>query len=143
MYLAIDPGAHPGFAFLKDDLSLLCCGTGEPISGGQIETVLAERPTIYPNSKASPENIITLAITLGKMLRRYEDMGCKIVLVEPRTWKGQIPKKQHHAAIRKQLRPDELAIVDACLKNTAAKWCEDAMDAVGLALYGRRMHIFR
>lgn len=140
-YLCIDPGSHPGWAVLDGDHKITGCGINTPPKY-KFDVVLAERPTVYPHSDVNPANIITLAITLGKMIRPYEDLGSKVVLVEPRTWKGQIPKKVHHPIIRKSLAAGELLVVDNCLKDIAKSWCEDAMDAVGLAVYGRKNRIF-
>lgn len=140
-YLTIDPGAHPGFCVLDDKLAIIGCGINAPPKY-KFDVVLAERPTCYPNQPEKWPSIVTLSITLGRMLRPYDDLGCKVVLVEPRTWKGQIPKSVHHKVIRQALPAGELLTIDNCLKGVAKSWCEDAMDAVGLAVYGRKNRIF-
>lgn len=141
MYLSVDPGEHAGFCVLDDDLSILGCGINAP-PREKYKVVLVERPTIYPHSGINPANIITLAITLGKIVGPLEELGARIKEVEPRTWKGQIKKPPHHRAIRKALPAAELAIVNEDLRGIRAKLQEDAMDAVGLAIYGRRMKLF-
>ena len=145
MYITVDPGAHPGWCIVNDSLAIVACGINKP-PRAEFKVVLVERPTIYPkgvsNKRVDPANIITLAITLGKLVNPLEELGAVIKEVEPRTWKGQIPKPVHHRTIRRDLPKSELLVVDTCLKGIADSWCEDAMDAVGLAMYGRRMKLF-
>jgi hypothetical protein len=147
MFLAIDPGEHPGYAVLSDKLELVWCGIQAPgspnITCFRPSVVLCERPTVYPKMKVDPANIITLAITAGKLVQPWLEAGAKEAWVEPRTWKGNIPKDIHHASIFSKLSTLEQDVVSRCLKGVAPTWREDAMDAVGLAMYGKRMHIFQ
>jgi hypothetical protein len=62
--------------------------------------------------------------------------------VEPRTWKGQIPKDIHHARIYASLSSVEQATVDRGLKGVRPKLREDAMDAIGIGLYARKAGLF-
>lgn len=147
MFLAIDPGAHPGWCVLNTDFTIKACGIGEAPEGprlnGAYEYVLCERPTIYPYSKVDPRNIITLAISAGDLTGLWRRKGSEIRWVEPRTWKGSIDKKSHHAAIIRALSPADQAAVSKCAaKVRSDKYLEDMMDAVGLAMYGKRMGLF-
>lgn len=145
MYLAIDPGIHAGWCALRGDLSLHSCGIGEAPEH-PYAVVLCERPTVYPYSRADPANIITLAINAGDRTGRWRRRGARVEWVEPRTWKGNIDKAPHHAAIVLSLAdlPHDLGVVRAgATEVKSKKYREDMMDAVGLALYGRRMHLFR
>lgn len=142
MYLAIDPGAHPGWAILSDELRLIGCGINLA-PRWKFKAVLCERPTVYPRSRVPPADIVTLAISAGELVLPFRELGSQILWVQPRTWKGQIPKAPHHASIMDALAPSERAVVAEDLKGVAKEWQEDAKDAVGLAAYGRRFRLFR
>ena len=144
MILAIDPGAHPGYAVLDDKLELVWCGIVAPETQG-VRVVLCERPWIYPGprSKADPNDIGTLCITAGKLVQPWITLGAKEVWVPPVTWKGNVPKQIHHARILSALAPSEQSVVARCLTGTSPKYREDAMDAVGLSQYGKKMGLFR
>lgn len=142
MYLSLDPGAHPGWAIWNERFELTRCGIDKPPLDRYV-VVLCERPTIYPNSKVPPADIITLAITAGRLVCPLADHGARVDWVEPRTWKGQVPKQIHHARIFGQLSPTEQSVVDVCLRGVNPKYREDAMDAIGLGQYAKRMHTFK
>lgn len=144
-YLAIDPGEHAGWAImaeLANGLTLTACGINKA-PRRLFKTVLYEKPNIYPgDSPYKRECILTLCVTSGELIAPFREMGAKIVYVNPRTWKGGIPKHVHHPAILDKLSPAEQSVVAQCGKGISLKFIEDMMDAVGLAAYARKMHIF-
>jgi len=152
-YLAIDPGEHPGWAIMDEigpnrALRLVACGINKAPRRA-FKVCFYEKPRILPKGQKGagrPEDIITLAVTCGKLVGPFEELGARLEWVEPTSWKGNIPKPVHHAAIRHELgktHPTEVLVIDNCLRGVAARWCEDAMDAVGLAMYARKHGIFK
>lgn len=140
-YLAIDPGASPGWCALDPFLRICACGAGEAPLSVSYRVVLIERPTIYARNPVPAADIVTLALTAGMLARPHKDKGAKLRWVEPRSWKGSIKKKPHHAATKRAISAPERFIVEQAEK-TAGAGIEDMLDAVALAVYGRRMHIF-
>ena len=89
--------------------------------------VLIEQPTIYPHSKANPTHVMALQLKVGELKGRFEMIGCVVELVEPRTWKGQVPKEIHGRRTMSVLTPAEAAL--------AAGKRHDVLDAIGLGLW--------
>jgi hypothetical protein len=140
--LAIDPGNHTGWAVFVND-QLYKCGTVTPFDWGTLEPppfdwgtlepppfgfVLIEEPTIYPHSKADPANIMALQLKVGQLKQLFESRGYHVELVQPRTWKGQVPKEIHHRRVRAALTPAELARIPKSHTH-------DTLDAIGLGLW--------
>ena len=61
-----------------------------PITRTLVDVVVVELPKVYPNSKADPNGLISLAVIAGALASRYR--GTKLFLVHPQAWKGQKPK---------------------------------------------------
>lgn len=107
---------------------LSVCGEISYLTGSEtLDLVVIEKPQVYQGAlqKGDPNDLIDLTVLVGALVqgsRRSE-----ILLTTPRQWKGQVPKNIHHKRIRKRL-PD----LGRCSK--------DAMDAVGLCLYGADHH---
>lgn len=135
MLLSIDPGAFAGWA-LFDGTLLIQCGlvtpgnwayfVDEPPWSSPVN-VLIEEPTLYPHSKANPASVMALQLKVGELKGRFEAVGCKVELVEPRTWKHSVPKHIHHARAAKVLNDAERALV--------ANKRHDVWDAVCLGLW--------
>lgn len=134
MLLAIDPGADTGWAYFEKK-KLTKCGLGAPPVVGVTE-VLIEKPTLYPRSKARSSDVITLAVRAGECGGAYGSLGVAVEYVEPRTWKGQVPKDVHHARIWATLAQDERLVVDRAVSGLAPSKRHNVLDAVGLGLYG-------
>lgn len=141
-FLAIDPGIHTGWARLDDSLGLVKCGIGAP-DDYPYRAVLIEKPTVYPRSEVDPNNLITLAWGAGRYDFQFSQLGSIVLKVEPRTWKGSIDKKKHHPIVWSACSPREQDVVSQCGRGISDKKLEDMMDAVGLAQYARKMHIFK
>jgi len=91
-------------------------------SFGPWDLAVIERPQVYAQRlmKGDPNDEIMLAVLVGYLAAHCD---CPVLLPTPHDWKGQTPKAISHARIRKRV-PD----LGPCSK--------DALDAVGLALWG-------
>lgn len=88
-----------------------------------IDLLVIEHMQIYPGrkQKGDPNNLIKLAMIEGAIIGTVDHS--QALLPTPRAWKGGVPKKIHHKRIRERL-------------PKLGKCSADAVDAVGLALYG-------
>ena len=142
--LAIDPGLHScGWAMRIGDMPIVP-GTIRPKShatrdrirevverlprqafDGPWDVLVIEMPQVYQERKRkgreNPNDLIKLALLVGAAMMTVPAMRCLTPL--PGQWKGSIPKHIHHRQIRR--RVPELP-----------RCSTDAMDAVGLLLYG-------
>jgi hypothetical protein len=144
--LAIDPGAHTGFASfwrLGQELVLQECGVVQPndtdwptVSDHAL--VVIENPVIHQGSKARPADILKLARIVG----RYEERFCSAALKkpalkqlpEPRDWKGTINGDIMCKRIRDALTPYEERI----FLNYKGGYAHNALDAIGLGKWAIR-----
>lgn len=85
--------------------------------------VVIEKPQVYKGhlSKGDPNDLIDLAILVGALVHLFGP--AKILLPKPVQWKGQVPKRIHHARIKQRVE----------IYGSTSK---DALDAVGLCLWG-------
>jgi hypothetical protein len=132
--IAVDPGNSTGIAvFANDHLTHVWhvsdMGEAEIMAPLEGERVIIERPTIYPKMRVPPNDILTLAIRVGRYQEWYESQGARVTLVEPRTWKGQVPKPIHHKRILAKLFTNELRALGEYRTQI------DVLDAVGLGLW--------
>jgi len=139
MILAIDPGLHSGWSVLSEVEGLLDLGYGEtwPLGlwPGKFQAII-ECPEVYPDTRApQANNLITLALRVGRYQERLEAKGVPVRLVLPKVWKGQLPKPVHHIRGRKKMTPKEQAIEDRCLQLVPLSHHLDAKDARNLALW--------
>lgn len=147
MIFAIDPGENPGFCVMDDETAEIAyLGTSlrrsiDCAGRRNVSALICEHPKIYPRSKSPPNDIITLAFTAGRLLeavRRSVESVEFILSPEPVTWKGgSIPKEVHHPKILREheaLRPGEAS---KWLASVAPSHRHDAIDALGIALWGR------
>lgn len=134
MLIAVDPGKRTGIAVFggTDDRELGAAyavdgDTWEPDQTWWGADVVAELPTHYSQSLVDPNDLIKLAYRLGRVV------GClrprAVRLVEPRTWKKNVPKPIHHKRISRELQPRELLGAPKLGANP------DAWDAIGLGLW--------
>lgn len=126
--ISIDPGTDSGWA-LFDGL-LQGCGLGQsPVAG---DVLVIERPQVYPDHKANPDDLITLAIDVG---RRAALARCKTTIyIRPRQWKGQVPKTIHNARVLAMLKPEETRTFLSLTQNVGTK-IHNVIDAIGLGLW--------
>jgi hypothetical protein len=93
----------------------------------RVDLLVIERMQIYTTdkSKGDPNDLIPLAMLGGAILARVYAM--EILLPTPAAWKGQVPKTIHHQRIRAKA-------------PTLGRCSKDALDAVGLVLWGLERH---
>lgn len=121
------------------------CALPDPVAAGRdpstaIVEIFGERPKIYPNSKAPPSDIITLAIRAGEAIGpyRYPPPGtepAKVTYYEPWEWKGSVAKNVHHSRLWAVLGPEEKAIVHEAALGMAPSKRHNLMDAIGIGLF--------
>jgi len=131
--IAIDPGNRTGWAYFHAN-KLRACGWIRPNRWVDLveralsrEHIVIEEPTLYPHSKARPASVMALQLKVGELKGRFEANGCTVELVQPRTWKGQVPKAIHNRRALAALTPDEFALADG--------QPHDVIDAIGLGLW--------
>lgn len=149
MYLAIDPGLSTGWAVLDATGTLVALGEGESFPVHSNVGALIELPQVYRagKSKGDPNNLITLAVRVGRYQERLVAAGVPTELVRPVTWKGQVPKEVHHPQVCAKLTdPERLMISSRFGRSNQKNRHEDVWDAVALAKWGfvaRRFAISR
>ncbi len=148
MYLSIDPGLSTGWAWWKSaDGPLVACGSGKkviwPAVSLTIEHLVIEMPKIYTARlmKGDPNNILTLAVMVGRYIERFGGQGFTTVF--PNEWKGTQDKPIHHPKIFQALGPVEQDIVRLAGAGKGAGPLGDMLDAIGLGQYAIRMGYFK
>jgi hypothetical protein len=141
VWLAIDPGIDTGWAVLNATGKLVACGKDQ-FPCLSIRAAIIERPQVYApgKSKGNPNDLITLAIRVGRYQERLQQAGVHCPdtnLFLPTTWKGQVPKEIHHARVDAALSEDERRIAYASAKVPGSRgYSHDVWDAIGLARWG-------
>ena len=141
MILAIDPGLSTGWCVLSGPAGIVDCGLGEvwPLdSWGMVEwTAVIERPEVYNTrfQKGDPNDLITLAIRVGRYVERLAARGIQCEEVLPKKWKGTIDKPVHHNRAREKMSENEIKIADEACTHLSKKATLDVWDAVCLALW--------
>lgn len=133
--LAIDPGVNTGFALFRNGY-LSNCGIQKDIDFFYFaNTLVIEKPQIYRGrlQKGDPNDLITLAIQVGRYVERFSRVASRVELVLPATWKGQVPKEIHHPRIMNTLNETERPVIEAvkCAKSLR----HNIIDAVGLGIW--------
>lgn len=141
--LAIDPGLDTGWCVV-DSTGVLGCGLGFPSDFHGARHAILERPQVYraATSKGDPNDLITLAIQLGRYVERLEAKSFRTSLVLPTTWKGQVPKEVHHKRLLRALTPAEAGKVAECIAPISKGKQHNVLDAVALALWARSQKHF-
>jgi hypothetical protein len=132
--LAIDPGIDTGWALFND--ALLSCGVGNPPEIYRARVVI-ERPQVYlaSKSKGDPNDLITLAIQVGRYWEQYERAGDSVRTFLPREWKGQVPKDIQAGRILAKLSAQEQDVVANYGRMVNKGKHHNMMDAIGLGLF--------
>ena len=126
-----------GWAFVNDG-KLFDCGVGE--SWPCADLAVIERPQVYTpgQSKGNPNDLITLAIRVGRYVERLARVGIRSELVLPNEWKGTINKDRHHARVRRNMPASELKLAKERLSGLSDSIAHNAWDAVALAYWFSR-----
>jgi hypothetical protein len=135
---AFDPGADTGWSRF-DGGYLRACGLIHPGRFHQFspsvvyqdDTAIIERPTHYPGTDAN--DLIILAERAGQLQGWCDARGIKWEMVEPRTWKGSVPKPIHNKRVEAKLTQGELYLLDHC--GCAKRQRNNVVDAIGLGLW--------
>lgn len=136
-FLGIDPGISTGWCVLDETGTIISCQAGNPpmVMLGKIDEVIIERPQVYQRraSKGDPNDLITLAIQVGRYTERFEARGAIVSHVLPSIWKGQTDKDVCHAQWWPSFSPREQAMIKDRGKSLSEKARSDLLDAVCLA----------
>jgi hypothetical protein len=143
--VAIDPGKTTGVAvFLGDVLHLaMVCDEEQclmhienyaPVRQGKpAGDCIIEVPQVYPGQqqKGDQNDLIKLAVMVGRYADRATACGFCIKLVKPREWKGQLPKDVCWKRVRETLTSFELTKLAKLPKSRA----HNMHDAIGLGTW--------
>lgn len=134
--LAIDPGECTGWAFF-DNYKLRACGVdpGTTPDGLSYTDIVAEKPQVYPRSPVPPNDLITLAVSLGRYVERWKKSAHAIHYVAPRQWKGTINPDILCARVFDSLSEPEKTIVAKAGKGIAPGKRHNMLDAIGLGAW--------
>lgn len=130
---AIDPGVQQGWARFSGGC-MYACGLGEPPA--LIGEVVIELPEYRPSQRdrrVDPNDLITLAVRVGKLAARAEARGLVVELVRPTRWKGSVPKRIHHQRIGRALTVEEHAVLNGV--RVADSLRHNVLDAIGIGLW--------
>lgn len=145
LLIAIDPGRVTGIAVFCGRLRSVSLARGKPpllpmhlIDDIGDPCVVCEVPQQYTGSRVSAQSLLTLAFDAGYVVGQLRPS--KIVLVQPREWKGQQPKDVCHSRLLGILRPEEIQILNNGIQYYRKSEQHNILDAVGLGLWylGRR-----
>lgn len=157
--LAIDPGKNAlGWAYFGPAGFLYACGVvraGESeknialvarlainalrvaISGfPPAKHLVTEQMVVYPGpqQKGDPNDLIALSFIAGGG-HTLVALDAELELVEPRAWKGQVPKPIMQDRISRSLTETERQMVAASLQGVAPSLRHNGWDAVGQGLH--------
>lgn len=100
----------------------------------QLGTVVMERPRSYPGSPVRQNDLLDLTAAgmavAARLARPREAVG----MVDPQSWKGQVPKAITKPRIEAKLTQAERMRLAVCLKESRGEK-HNLYDAIGLALF--------
>ena len=133
MLLAIDPGKDTGWArFIHGRLE--ACGLGVPPIV-KAAAVIIECPEYRAHDRVNPNDLIALAVRVGREVERAARAGITAELVRPTVWKGSVPKNIHQPRIVHALTREEHVILDDVLGLHAKSKGHNVIDACGIGLW--------
>lgn len=108
-----------------------------------IAALVIEKMRVYPGPKGAqtnPNDLIDLSYLSGGVHMLPEvPVDVRAVLVEPKDWKGQVPKeKMVEYRIKPSLSPFEQQLVKASMQTVPEHLKHNGWDAVGIALWGMK-----
>lgn len=138
--LAIDSGSRAdrpnmGWALFVDAklLEAGLVGSGKRLPNVNAKVII-EAPRWYPREyKIDTNDLLDLSILVGEIKGMYEERGCLVLLVWPRSWKGTVPKKIHNERVLAALTEEEVALLP--LRPRAKDHDHNVLDAVGIGLW--------
>ena len=108
----------------------------EPYLRDDCSRVVFESPVIYPKSKAPPNDIMHLYGAVVAMAQVCAEYFVRAEFVEPRKWKGNVPKAVFGERIESRLTPKEHQL--AHLERFPKTKRHDVVDAIGIGLWWLR-----
>lgn len=133
-WTSIDPGCT-GWA-RWEGLYVVACGVSEDVDAVQVVgNLVIEKPQIYRagKSKAKPNDLITLAIQVGRYVERCK--GMRVTLVTPAEWKGQVSKEIIVPRILGTLNERERGIATQASLGIAKGKIHNMVEAIGIGLH--------
>ena len=138
--LAIDPGLSTGWALLDAGI-LIDCGLGDPRSQSfcNLARVLIERPRVYPGPReADPNDLITLAIMVGRYSEAFEAKGFPVEHIFPRVWKGTVNADVLCNRVLDSLPQFERQLYESKVSKVAEGKRHNVIDAIGIGKWSLR-----
>lgn len=148
--LAVAMAARLSCRLIEDVIAFFTAQTNCKV-GDEIITVVESQNIQYTGhtNTARKQNVLQVAQVAGCLMGAFSNMSDRIHLVQPNTWKGQVPKYIHHTRIYRDLN---LISAMGSIKNIypidslhLRSWSHDKInpgdfadinDSLGLALYG-------
>lgn len=131
--LTIDPGVKASAWAEWHDGTLVRCGLSAPPARpyrGTYDRVIVEKPRVYPGTaKTDPNDLIDLAVEVGRLLGAYEKTRC----VFPFAWKRNAAKPTAHAVIWRELSLVEQGAATQALRDAGAAYDVPERISKGLA----------
>lgn len=144
--IAIDPGVRTagyavfsdghvvraGYIIAKDRRELGYMLLSEAfLEHGRAKRAIIERPTIYDSrhQKGDQKDIADLLLTVGYLAATLEASDCDLTveMVEPRSWKGQIPKEVSQLRVDRILTEEERLAIRWPTAKSLRHNCWDAL----------------
>lgn len=135
--LAVDPGLDTGWALFHSSGELAACGLNGPPFGCARDVVI-ERPQVYPSHPVPPNDLITLAVQVGRYAGAAEATGASVRTCVPHEWKGNLPKDICARRIVRALKARELSAVTDMEATVPAAKRHNVIDAIGIGLFAFR-----
>lgn len=138
--IGIDPGKHGSGIAARIDGKLVAefLRSGEK-SGflHEADAVCYEKPQIYSSiQSADPNDLIDLVLCSLLTIAPQMPKKCAFFAVQPKNWKGQIPKKAHHAQLLKL--PEVREIAEQFPKTLR----HNVIDAIGILFFFEKNYSF-
>lgn len=99
---------------------------------GELVKAQIELPQVYGREQKRPipvEDILKLSVSVGTLIEMLEVMGVPTLTVQPKRWKGNLPKPVMKRRFQQILRPEEWAVI-----STKDRDNHDVLDAIGIGL---------
>lgn len=134
IWLSVDPGVqHCGVCVWNDKeltgAHLWNSESSFPVwyqgnAAKYIALALVEQMQVYPGGRYAAD-LLDVCFAAGRVTAEISE----IVKVTPAQWKGQVPKKIHHARLQKSATPQEIRLIEgACIPSLR----HNVWDAYGL-----------
>lgn len=137
---------------LVEDVIAFFTGAVPMTDKDSIITVVEDQNVQYTGhtNTARKQDVLHVTQVAGCLLGAFSNMSDRMYIVQPGTWKGQVPKEIHHKRIYKQIFPANIIIASTkggtiFPPDEYSRWSHDKInpgdfsdinDSLGLALYG-------